>query len=71
MLQIRPNADSMYPSDYYPASEYVTGDYGNDFSYDPVEILVGLAHNAGLSIHAWINPLPELRSLLVIRLSPV
>lgn len=61
-LQIRPNADSMYPSDYYPVSEYVTGDYGNDFSYDPVEILVGLAHNAGLSIHAWINPLRAMSS---------
>lgn len=57
ILQVRPNADSMYPSDYYPVSEYVVGDYGNKLEYDPVEILVDLAHKMELSIHAWINPL--------------
>lgn len=56
-LQVRPYADSMYPSEFYPMSSYVTGRYGYHAQYDPVEIIVQLAHNRGLSIHAWINPL--------------
>lgn len=56
-LQIRPNADSMYPSQFYPASAYVTGQLGREGEYDPVAITVALAHERNLSIHAWINPL--------------
>jgi uncharacterized lipoprotein YddW (UPF0748 family) len=57
ILQVRPNADSMYPSEFYPPSAYVVGSYGKDFSYDAVEIVIKLARERGLSIHAWINPL--------------
>ncbi len=56
-VQVRPNADSIYPSDYFPPSAFAVGEYGNSFSYDPISILVKEAHNKGLSIHAWINPL--------------
>ncbi|MBQ8381815.1 MAG: family 10 glycosylhydrolase [Clostridia bacterium] len=56
-LQVRPNADSMYPSDYYPMSKYVVGAYGREVSYDPVAIFVEEAHARDLSVHAWINPL--------------
>lgn len=55
-LQLRPNADSMYPSKIYPMSKYVVGRYGAAASYDPVEILVSLARKNGLSVHGWINP---------------
>ncbi|MBE7066941.1 MAG: hypothetical protein E7385_05250 [Ruminococcaceae bacterium] len=57
ILQVRPNADSMYPSEYYPMSEYVVGKYGNVADYDPVEIIVREAHEVELDIHAWINPM--------------
>ena len=56
-LQMRPNADSMYPSEVYPPSVYVVGAYGASFSYDPISIVVDMAHERGLSIHAWINPM--------------
>ncbi len=56
-LQVRPNADSMYPSAYYPMSAYVTGLLGREAEYDPVAVIVSLAHERGLSIHAWINPM--------------
>lgn len=55
-LQLRPNADSMYPSQIYPMSKYVVGRYGAEAAYDPVEILVTLARQKGLSVHGWINP---------------
>ncbi len=57
IVQVRPNADSMYPSEYYPVSQYVVGAYGNVMIYDPLEILIEEAHNRNLSVHAWINPL--------------
>ena len=57
ILQVRPNADSMYPSEVYPPSAYVVGAYGEDFSYDAVAIILELAKERELSIHAWINPL--------------
>lgn len=56
-LQIRPYGDSMYPSDFYPMSAYVTGMLGKQAQYNPVEIIVCLAHERELSIHAWINPM--------------
>ena len=60
-LQIRPNGDSMYPSDIFPMSAYVTGLYGKQPDYDPVEILVDLARQEGLSVHAWINPMRAMK----------
>lgn len=56
-LQVRPNADSMYPSAHYPMSAYVVGQLGLQAEYDPVAIIVRLAHERELSIHAWINPM--------------
>lgn len=62
IVQVRPNADSMYPSDYYPPSAYVTGSYAQTFSYDPFDILVEEAKLLELSVHAWINPLRSVTS---------
>lgn len=56
-LQVRPNADSFYPSNYYAPSKYVVGSYANTFDYDPFAIVIEEARARGLSIHAWINPL--------------
>jgi uncharacterized lipoprotein YddW (UPF0748 family) len=57
IVQLRPNMDSMYPSEICPMSKYVVGKYGLDAAYDPFEILLAEAHKRGLSVHAWINPL--------------
>ncbi|MBR6593909.1 MAG: family 10 glycosylhydrolase [Clostridia bacterium] len=56
-VQLRPNGDSMYPSAYYCPSSYAVGSYGADFTYDPLKIMVDVAHKHNLSIHGWINPL--------------
>ena len=57
VLQLRPNADSIYPSDVYPPSKYAVGSYAGDFQYDPVAIVVELCKERGLSVHGWINPM--------------
>ena len=48
IVQVRPNADSLYPSEYYPPSLYAVGEYGNGFSYDPFEIMRYLYHDMDL-----------------------
>lgn len=57
IIQLRPNGDSIYPSELYPTSKYLTGAYGREGDYDAFDIFLGIAHRAGLSVHAWVNPL--------------
>jgi len=56
ILQVRPCADAMYDSDYYPWSVYATGKAGKDPGFDPLEYAVTAAHKRGLAIEAWVNP---------------
>ncbi len=57
IVQVRPNADSFYPSAYYPWSHYILGSYGKMANYDPLQIMIDEAHERNLSFHAWINPM--------------
>lgn len=57
IYQVRPYADSMYPSEYFPPCSMVTGNYNKNHSYDVLEIIVEEAHKRGLSVQAWINPM--------------
>ncbi len=68
IVQVRPNADSMYPSELYAPSSYVVGAYGNDFSYDPFKIIVEAAHELELSVHAWINPMRAMTTAEIAKL---
>ncbi|MBQ5558762.1 MAG: family 10 glycosylhydrolase [Lachnospiraceae bacterium] len=56
IVQIRPFSDAMYKSDYFPWSKYASGTMGVDPGYDPMEIMITLAHKRGLQFHAWLNP---------------
>lgn len=57
-LQVRPTADALYKSQYYPWSRYLTGTQGvapgGDF--DPLAFWISEAHKRGLQLHAWVNP---------------
>ncbi len=57
IVQVRPNADSFYPSEYYPWSHFINEEYGKYASYDPLEIFIEEAHARELSFQAWINPM--------------
>ncbi len=57
IVQVRPYADSFYPSEYYPWSKYAVGGYGMYGTYDPLEIMIEEAHKVDLSFQAWINPM--------------
>lgn len=56
LVQVRPYADALYPSDYFPWSSFVSGTQGVSVDYDPLEYMVSAAHKRGLEFHAWINP---------------
>lgn len=50
-FQVRAYGDAYYDSSLFPKGDRLTGDY------DPLEIAVKAAHDRGLSIHAWVNPM--------------
>lgn len=58
VVQIRPTADSFYPSQLEPWSLYLTGYQGirpNPY-YDPLEFLIKEAHHRCIEVHGWVNP---------------
>ena len=56
LAQVRPFGDALYPSNYYPFSHLCTGVQGQAPGYDPLALLVQVAHARGLQLEAWINP---------------
>lgn len=58
ILQVRPGADAVYPSEIEPWSEFLTGEQGRAPApwYDPLQFWVEQAHRRGLELHAWFNP---------------
>lgn len=57
-FQVRPCADSLYKSSYFPWSVYLTGTQGKapDSSFDPLDYIIKKAHENNIELHAWINP---------------
>ncbi|MCR4925456.1 MAG: family 10 glycosylhydrolase, partial [Clostridiales bacterium] len=56
IVQVRAFSDALYKSDYFPWSYYLTGVQGQAPGYDPLKIMVEVAHSKKLSIEAWFNP---------------
>ena len=58
VLQVRPAADALYPSELEPWSEYLSGEQGKPPRpyYDPLKMWIDEAHLRGLELHAWFNP---------------
>ncbi len=55
-VHVRPFADALYKSQYYPWSYLCTGTEGTDPGFDPLAIMVEEAHARNLRIEAWLNP---------------
>jgi uncharacterized lipoprotein YddW (UPF0748 family) len=56
VVQIRPTADSFWPSSYEPWSQWLSGTQGVNPGYDPLAFMVSEAHARNLEFHAWFNP---------------
>ncbi len=55
-MQVRPFADSVYPSDIFPLSDYVMSAEGEAPDFDVLSVFTQLADKADIDVHAWINP---------------
>lgn len=55
-FQVSPEADAFYKSDMVPWSRYLTGTFGKDPGFDPLEFAIEEAHKRNLELHAWFNP---------------
>lgn len=56
ILHVRPFADSIYKSEYFPISNTVLNDQGTYPDYDILEYFIEEGHKRELKIEAWINP---------------
>ena len=58
VVQVRPMADSFYPSSFEPWSEYLSGIQGKSPQpyYNPMAFMIEQAHLRGLEFHGWFNP---------------
>lgn len=58
IVQVRPFADALYNSAYFPYSYIVSASKteGENPGYDPLAVMVAEAHSRGLRIEAWLNP---------------
>ena len=58
ILQVRPACDALYPSEFEPWSEFLTGRMGEAPApyYDPLAFAIDEAHKRGIELHAWFNP---------------
>lgn len=55
-FQVSPEADAFYKSNIVPWSRYLTGTFGKDPGFDPLEFAISEAHKRNLEFHAWFNP---------------
>lgn len=56
IVQVRPFGDALYASGYFPWAACISGIQGKNPGYDPLAVMVELAHKKGFKIEAWINP---------------
>ncbi len=52
-FHVVPCNDAIYPSEYLKWSKYM---FAKAPSYDPLKILIDIAHENDISFHAWLNP---------------
>lgn len=56
IVHVRPFGDALYQSDYFPWAACISGKQGKNPGYDPLNIMVEMAHKNNIKIEAWINP---------------
>lgn len=57
IFHVRPFADALYDSDYFPSSHLFDGVQGGETGFDPLAYVIEKAHGRDIEVHAWINPL--------------
>jgi uncharacterized lipoprotein YddW (UPF0748 family) len=55
-FQVSPEGDAFYNSNIVPWSRYLTGTFGKNPGFDPLQFAIEEAHKRNLELHAWFNP---------------
>jgi uncharacterized lipoprotein YddW (UPF0748 family) len=58
ILQTRIRGTVIYPSEYEPWDECLTGRPGKDPGYDPLQYCIEECHKRGMELHAWLVCVP-------------
>lgn len=71
-VQVRSAGDALYPSQYAPWSQWLTGRQGQapEGNFDPLTFMIDEAHAQGVELHAWVNPYRVAMSLDSLALHP-
>ena len=58
ILQVRPQADALYKSNFEPWSYFLTGKQNQAPTpfYDPLQFWIEESHKRNMELHAWLNP---------------
>lgn len=67
-VHVRPFSDAIYQSDLFPWSSYASGSLGKSPGFDPLKIMIDIAHRKGIQVHAWINPMRGLNDSEIQRI---
>lgn len=68
-VQVRAFGDAYYDSELFPAGEQFDGAIGTKNRFDALKIMVKCAHDRGISIHAWVNPMRTMTTSQIEKLS--
>ncbi len=68
-VQVRAFGDAYYDSELFPAGEQYNGTIGSGSGFDALGIMVKAAHERGLSVHAWVNPMRLMTSAQIENIS--
>ena len=55
IVHVRSFSDAIYPSAIYPWAEFITSS-PEGLDYDPLKIMIEMAHEKNIKFEAWINP---------------
>ena len=58
LFQTRLRGDVVYPSQFEPFAESLTGFTGRDPGYDPLAFAISECHKRGMELHAWFVTIP-------------
>ncbi len=60
-FQVRGNGDAYYNSNVEPWGHLLTGNFGENPGWDPLQLAIDEAHKYGIELHAWVNTFPAWR----------
>ncbi|MDE7279014.1 MAG: family 10 glycosylhydrolase, partial [Oscillospiraceae bacterium] len=68
-VQVRAFGDAYYDSELFPSGEQFDGTIGTANCFDALQVMIECAHERGISVHAWINPMRTMTTSQIEKLN--